>query len=251
MNNAGIGTAAYFGDASSDHLRRITEVNYLAAAELCRQAIPRMLGRGGGHIVNVSSMADCAVFPGLVAYSASKAALSHFTAGLRADLRGLSIGTTLVELGPIPTDLLAEAEDYAPTADSFSRFYRIRLAVDVPRETVGDEVVDAVQKGRPCCAKCPGESPKCCSPAYLIELTSSQVVGFIATAEFLESPPRDGPMRRTLLSAPVRNYERQTEERWQPSTITPRKSPITPAIWTRCCGGSKGIRCFGRRSRWC
>ena len=75
-----------------------------------------MLGRGGGHIVNVSSMADCAVFPGLVAYSASKAALSHFTAGLRADLRGLSIGTTLVELGPIPTDLLAEAEDYAPTA---------------------------------------------------------------------------------------------------------------------------------------
>jgi uncharacterized protein len=148
VNNAGIGTAAYFGDASSDHLRRITEVNYLAAAELCRQAIPRMLGRGGGHIVNVSSMADCAVFPGLVAYSASKAALSHFTAGLRADLRGLSIGTTLVELGPIPTDLLAEAEDYEPTADSFSRFYRIRLAVDVPRETVADEVVDAVQKGR-------------------------------------------------------------------------------------------------------
>jgi hypothetical protein len=42
---------------------------------------PWMLGRGGGHIVNVSSMADCAVFPGLVAYSASKAALSHLTAG--------------------------------------------------------------------------------------------------------------------------------------------------------------------------
>ena len=89
-----------------------------------------------------------APFPGLVAYSASKAALSHFTAGLRADLRGLSIGTTLVELGPIPTDLLAEATDYEPTADSFSRFYRIRLAVDVPRETVAGEVVEAVQRGR-------------------------------------------------------------------------------------------------------
>ena len=58
-----------------------------------------MLGRGDGHIVNISSMEGCAVTPGLVAYSASKAALSHFTAGLRADLRGLSIGTTLVELG--------------------------------------------------------------------------------------------------------------------------------------------------------
>jgi uncharacterized protein len=142
VNNAGIGTAAYF----ADDLRRITEVNYLAAAELFRQAVPRDAGSGGGHIVNVSSMADCTVFPGLVAYSASKAALSHFTTGLRADLRGLSIGTTLVELGPIPTALLAEAEDYEPTAEAFRRSYRMRLAVDVPREKVADEVVEAVQK---------------------------------------------------------------------------------------------------------
>jgi short-subunit dehydrogenase len=148
VNNAGIGTAEYFANASSDHLRETTEVNYLAPAELCRQAIPRMLERGGGHIVNVSSMEDCAVFPGLVAYSASKAALSHFTAGLRADLRGLPIGTTLVELGPIPTDLLGAAKGYGPTADSFQRFYSMRLVVDVAREKVADEVVDAVQRGR-------------------------------------------------------------------------------------------------------
>ena len=107
-----------------------------------------MLRRGGGHIVNISSIAGCSVFPGLVAHSATKAALSHFTAGLRADLRGLPIGTTLVELGPIHTDMLAEAEDYEPTAKSFRRFYRTRLVVDVPREKVADEVVKAVQKGR-------------------------------------------------------------------------------------------------------
>jgi uncharacterized protein len=148
VNNAGVGTPADFANASSDHLRRITEVNYLAPAELCRQVIPRMLERGGGHIVNVSSMADCSAFPGLVVYSASKAALSHFTAGLRADLNGLSIGTTLVELGPIPTDLLAEAEDYEPTAAAFRRTYRMRLLVDVPREKVAVEVVQAVHKGR-------------------------------------------------------------------------------------------------------
>jgi short-subunit dehydrogenase len=148
VNNAGIGTPADFAIASNDHLRQITEVNYLAPAELCRQAIPRMLERGGGHIVNVSSMADCGVMPGLVAYSASKAALSHFTAGLRADLRGLSIGTTLVELGPIATDMLAEVEDYEPTAEAFQRFYQMRLMVDVPREKVANKVVEAVQKGR-------------------------------------------------------------------------------------------------------
>ena len=99
-----------------------TQVNYLARAELCRTSIPRMLARGGGHIVNISSMAGCSVLPGLVSYSASKAALTHFTAGLRADLRGLPIGTTLVELGPIPTEMLAQTDDYVPTAAAFPAF---------------------------------------------------------------------------------------------------------------------------------
>jgi short-subunit dehydrogenase len=148
VNNAGIGSPAAFIDAPDDDLRQVTQVNYLAPAELCRQIIPRMLERGGGHIVNISSLAGCSVLPGLVSYSASKAALSHFTAGLRADLRGLPIGTTLVELGPIPTEMLTHTDDYEPTAAAFRRFYRMRLMVDVPREKVADEVVEAVQKGR-------------------------------------------------------------------------------------------------------
>ena len=148
VNNAGVGAPAAFADAPDEDLRQVTQVNYLAPAELCRKSIPRMLGRGGGHIVNISSMAGCSVLPGLVSYSASKAALTHFTAGLRADLRGLPIGTTLVELGPIPTEMLAHTDDYVPTAAAFRRFYRMRLAVDVPREKVADEVVEAVQKGR-------------------------------------------------------------------------------------------------------
>ncbi len=148
VNNAGLDAVGGFADATGDELRRVTEVNYLAPAELCRQAIPRMLRRGGGHIVNISSGAGCVVFPGLVMYSASKAALSHFTAGLRADFRGLPIRTTLVELGPVLTDMLANTDEYEPTAKSFERAYRLRLTVKVSRETVADEVVRAVQKDR-------------------------------------------------------------------------------------------------------
>jgi len=44
--------------------------------------------------------------------------------------------------------MLAEAMDHEPTAAAFQRSYRMRLAVDVPRETVADQVVEAVQKGR-------------------------------------------------------------------------------------------------------
>lgn len=148
INNAGLDSTAGFTDAPDDELRKVTEVNYLAPAELCRQVIPGMLRRGRGHIVNVSSVAGSVVFPGLVTYSASKAALSQFTAGLRADLRGLPVRTTLVELGPVPTELLAHTKHYEPTRRSFDRAYRLRLTVDVPRETVAEKVVDAVRKNR-------------------------------------------------------------------------------------------------------
>lgn len=148
VNNAGIESTASFLGAPDDELRRVTQVNYLAPAELCRQAAQRMLRRGRGHLVNVSSVAGVMALPGLTAYSASKAALSHFTAGMRADLRGLPIGTTLVELGPIPTDLLDRIDNYEPTSRSFQRFYRLGMAVDTPREKVAKEVVKAVLKDR-------------------------------------------------------------------------------------------------------
>jgi short-subunit dehydrogenase len=148
VNNAGIESNKSIVDATAEEIERIYRVNLIAPVELCRQALPRMLRRGRGHIVNVSSMAGTAVFPGLTSYSSTKAGLTHFTAGLRADLRGLPIGTTVVELGPIPTDMLDHVGDYKPTFDSFRRLYRLQLLVDVPRETVAVQVVEAVEKGR-------------------------------------------------------------------------------------------------------
>jgi len=148
VNNAGIDITKAITDTTEEELRRITQVNFVAPAELCRQAIPRMLRRGQGHIVNISSLAGVAVFPGLVAYSSTKAALSHFTAGLRADLKKLPIGTTLVELGPIPTDMLEHVDSYEPTSKSFRRLYRLQLVVDVPREDVARQVLAAVQRDK-------------------------------------------------------------------------------------------------------
>ena len=57
VNNAGIESSAGFADAPDGELKpRVTQVNYLAPAELCRRATPRMLSRGGFDIVNISSM---------------------------------------------------------------------------------------------------------------------------------------------------------------------------------------------------
>jgi len=148
VNNAGIDLTKHIADHDAADLERIYRVNLITPAELCRQAIPRMQERGGGHIVNISSMAGVGPFPGLAAYSSTKAGLTQFTAGLRADLRGTTVRTTVVELGPVPTDMLDHVESYRPTGDSFRRFGQLQLLPDVPREVVANEVVEAVQQGR-------------------------------------------------------------------------------------------------------
>jgi short-subunit dehydrogenase len=127
VNNAGIDITKSIVDYTSEEVARIIQVNLTAPMDLCRQVIPGMLQRGGGHIVNISSLAACGLYPGLTAYSTTKAALSHFTAGLRADLKGLPIATTVVEMAGVPTDMLDNVDTYKPCADSFQRGYRLQL----------------------------------------------------------------------------------------------------------------------------
>lgn len=146
INNAGAVASGSFITSSAEDLRRITEVNYLAPAELSRQVIPRMLNRGRGHIVNISSLAGSLSMPGLAVYSGSKAALAHFTAGLRADLRGLPIGTTLVELGTVSGGM--HGAGFGPTLDAIGRLRRARLLGVVSRERAAEQVVDAVRRNR-------------------------------------------------------------------------------------------------------
>ena len=148
VNNAGIELADAFVDMSAAGLEQIYRVNLLTPVELCRQALPGMLERARGHIVNVSSLSGVAPFPGLAAYSSTKSGLTQFTAGLRADLKGSPIGTTVVELGPIPTDMLSRVDGYRPTAASFQRFYRLQILIETPTEQVAHAVVEAIAKDR-------------------------------------------------------------------------------------------------------
>jgi short-subunit dehydrogenase len=149
VNNAGIDAMGYFPTTDPAALDHIVRVNLTAPMELARQAVPLMLERGGGHIVNVSSLSSVAVFPGLVLYSSTKAGLSQFTAGLRADLRGLPVRTTLVEMGKVvPTDMSDGLANYAPTGDAFRRLERLGMLADTSVEKLADIVVEAVERNR-------------------------------------------------------------------------------------------------------
>jgi NAD(P)-dependent dehydrogenase (short-subunit alcohol dehydrogenase family) len=72
-------------DLSDEAWMRILDVNLLAAARLCQQAIPVMAGAGHGSIVNISSRAGQRASRGLAAYSASKGALEALTRAVAVD----------------------------------------------------------------------------------------------------------------------------------------------------------------------
>jgi short-subunit dehydrogenase len=146
VNNAGIDLPGAFSEMRSDDLSAVVQINLTTPMELCRQVIPRMLRRGRGHIVNISSLAACGMYPGLTAYSTTKAGLSHFTAGLRADLHKTPVKTTLVEMAGVPTEMLSHVADYKPTNDSFRRGYRLHLVTDTPLDTIVNATVEAVEK---------------------------------------------------------------------------------------------------------
>ena len=116
VNNAGLSGIGWFLDRKADEIDQVMTVNLLTPMHLCRLVIPGMLDRGRGQVVNVSSMAGVIAPPGLAAYGASKAGLSHFTAGLRADLRDDPITFTTVTLASVSTDMDDEARSYGPLA---------------------------------------------------------------------------------------------------------------------------------------
>jgi short-subunit dehydrogenase len=148
VNNAGLGTAQHFASTDEGDIIAMHDVNLLAPIRLARQVLPSMLERRRGNIVNVSSMASAGGFPGLATYCATKAGLSHFSRILREDLAGTPIVVTAIEVGPSPTDMLAEVDAYAPTERSFARFRTLQLMPNVPAERVADVTVRAIEHDR-------------------------------------------------------------------------------------------------------
>jgi uncharacterized protein len=148
INNAGLDMVGLLADKSADDVRRIHQVNLLSPIELIRQVLPSMVSRRSGHIVNVSSTAACGGFSGLAMYGSTKAGLSNFTRILRAELKGTGVETTVVSLGPVPTDMLATINEFDPARKAFRRFRRLQLMPNVDRDKVADAVIDAIRSER-------------------------------------------------------------------------------------------------------
>ena len=117
--------------------------------ELTRQALPGMIARRRGHIVNISSLSGVVSLPGYASYGASKAGLTHFTSCLNADLRGIKgVGVTVAEVGPVRSALLDSVTSADTIRRSYDRLYKTGMVRDLDPEDVAHGVVQAVQEGQ-------------------------------------------------------------------------------------------------------
>ena len=104
VNNAGIGR---FGEdlaaQSLDDWRAVIDTNLHGVFHCCRAAVPALRRRGGGWIINVSSLAGSHPFAGAAAYCASKAAVNALSAALMQEVRHEGIRVSCVAPGSVDT----------------------------------------------------------------------------------------------------------------------------------------------------
>lgn len=105
INNAGVGSWCHFAESSEEILRRIMEVNFFAAAELIRLAIPELRRGNSPAIVNVASMCGRRGIPAWSEYSASKFALCGLTEALRGEMVRFGVDVLLILPGVTRSDL--------------------------------------------------------------------------------------------------------------------------------------------------
>ena len=103
VNNAAIGLFASVSDITPEQWRQVIDTNLTGVFYCCHAAIPHLKKRGGGYIINISSLAGKNPFKGGSAYNASKFGLNGFSEAIMQDLRYDNIRVSYVMPGSVNT----------------------------------------------------------------------------------------------------------------------------------------------------
>jgi len=104
VNNAGIGIFETVEQTSPEDFRSVLETNLFGVFYCCHEAIPQMKKRGGGYIINISSLAGANPHPQMAAYNASKFALNGFSEALMQEVRHDNIKVSYIMPGSVNTE---------------------------------------------------------------------------------------------------------------------------------------------------
>ena len=136
INNAGIMPIGPMLDEPDEVARRVFDINVGGVLMGMKLALPGMIGRGNGHIINVSSVAGKSPVPGGASYAASKAAVFSLTESARVEFAGKGLHFTCVMPSFTSTELIAGTKG-------------TRFIGNVEPSAVADAIAAAVAKPRP------------------------------------------------------------------------------------------------------
>lgn len=146
INNAGFGVPGPFAVVPSDTHLAMIEVHVLASVRFCRAALPGMIARGHGAIINLSSIGAFIPNPGDATYCATKAYLSVFSEALQAEVRGAGVRVQALCPG-----FTATAFHDTPAYAGYDIPSRIPRALWMSADAVVAESLAALKKRRVIC----------------------------------------------------------------------------------------------------
>lgn len=124
VNNAGYGYLSAVEEGDDAEVRALFDTNFFGAVDTIKAVLPQMRARGGGHIVNVSSMTGIVTNPPNTYYSCTKHAMEALTEGLAKEVAPLGIKVSAIEPGAFQTDYITRSmhraesiEDYAEVSE--------------------------------------------------------------------------------------------------------------------------------------
>jgi short-subunit dehydrogenase len=135
--NAGVARYLTFAELPLDEAERMTQVNWLGTLYTVQPALPRMIERGSGTIVIVSSGAGIRAFPQASVYGGTKAAQLAWARALRHELDGTGVNVTVVMPGEVETHLHDHQRDELPEwrQDKYA----------LPSRPLGEKIAKAVE----------------------------------------------------------------------------------------------------------
>lgn len=137
--NAGLGIFANAYELTDDEVDTMIDVNVKAPIYFTKRLAPRLIARGGGHLIFVSSQAGKVATRKASVYAASKHAITGFLNGIRLELADDNVKVTGIFPGPIDTPFLQKADATNAYREAIKRFL-------IEPEYVAKEVVKTIER---------------------------------------------------------------------------------------------------------
>lgn len=130
VNNAGYGLVGAVEEVSEDEARAIIDTDLFGALWLTQAVLPGMRARGGGQVVQISSVGGAGAMPFFGLYNAAKWALEGFSEALAGEVRGSGIRVTIAELGAVDTHWATGSMRFATPLAAYDRLRREVLGTE-------------------------------------------------------------------------------------------------------------------------